>query len=202
LVKTAPIPIASNTGRWRDNRRIAVSERKLRTARLILAPYGWHDLNALASIKADPRIWAQMLGGVRSRTQTADDLVSELRYWAMHGVGMWTARDLEGQLLGVTGLHERPDARGVALRFAFDPLCRGKGLAREAAGAVLQDAHAHGLTRVVAVTRDDNIGSRRVLGGIGMVEEARFTQAGRTKLLYVSERRGLGRDASDLALSR
>ncbi len=171
-----------------------MAERKLRTARLILAPYGWHDLNALAALKADPRIWAQMLGGVRNRTQTADDLVAELRYWATHDVGMWTARDLDGKLLGVTGLHERPDARGVALRFAFDPDCRGKGLAREAAGAVLQDAHSHGLTRVVAVTREDNIGSRRVLGGIGMVEEARFTQAGRTKLLYVSERRGLGWD--------
>ena len=40
-----------------------MSERKLRTARLILAPYGWHDLTALATLKADPRIWAQMLGG-------------------------------------------------------------------------------------------------------------------------------------------
>ena len=165
-----------------------MSERKLRTARLILAPYGWHDLDALATLKADPRIWAQMLGGVRSRAQTADDLVGELRFWALHGVGMWTARDLDGLLLGVTGLHERPDARGIALRFAFDPACRGKGLAREAAGAVLQNAHAQGLTRVVAVTSEDNIGSRRVLGGIGMVEEARFTQAGRAKLLYASER--------------
>ena len=165
-----------------------MSERKLRTARLILAPYGWHDLAALAGLKADPRIWAQMLGGVRTRPQTADDLVAELRFWAMHGVGMWTARDLNGQLLGVAGLHERPDARGIALRFAFDPVCRGQGLAREAAGAVLQDAHAQGLTRVVAICSEDNIGSRRVLGGIGMVEEARFTQAGRTKLLYASER--------------
>jgi RimJ/RimL family protein N-acetyltransferase len=165
-----------------------LSERKLRTARLILSPYGWQDLGALAALKGDPRIWAQMLGGVRSLAQTAEDLVEELRFWALHGVGMWTARDLDGQLLGVTGLHERPDARGIALRFAFDPVCRGKGLAREAAGAVLQDAHAQGLTRVVAVTREDNIGSRRVLGGIGMVEEARFTQAGRTKLLYASER--------------
>ena len=61
-------------------------------------------------------------------------------------------------------------------------------------GAVLQDAHAHGLTRVVAVAPEDNIGSRRVLGGIGMVEEGQFTQAGRIKLLYASERRGLGKD--------
>jgi RimJ/RimL family protein N-acetyltransferase len=169
-------------------------ERTLRTGRLLLAPYGWQELSALAALKADPRIWGQMLGGVRSLAQTAEDLVGELRFWASHGVGMWTARNLEGRLLGVTGLHERPDARGIALRFAFDPNCRGHGLAREAAGAVLQDAHRSGLTRVIAVTQEDNFASRRVLGGIGMVEEARFTQAGRTKLLYASERRGLGRE--------
>ncbi len=38
----------------------------------------------------------------------------------------------------MTGLHERPDARGIALRVAFDPAVRGHGLAREAAGAVLR----------------------------------------------------------------
>lgn len=167
-------------------------EQTLRTARLILAPYGWQDLGALSAFKADPRIWAQMLGGIRSRSQTAEDLVGELRFWATHGIGMWTARDLGGDLLGVAGLHERPDARGIALRFAFNPACRGKGIAREAAGAVLQDAHRRGLTRVVAVTREDNLGSRRVLGGIGMVEEGSFAQAGHTKLLYASERRSPG----------
>jgi RimJ/RimL family protein N-acetyltransferase len=162
----------------------------IRTARLLLAPYGWQDLGALAALKADPRVWAQMLGGVRTAAETARDLEAELRFWASHGVGMWTARDLDGKLLGVTGLHERPDARGIALRFAFDPDCRGHGVAREAAGAVLRDAHANGLTRVVAITREDNFASRRVLGGIGMVEEGRFDQGGRTKLLYASEQPG------------
>ena len=165
-------------------------ERKLRTGRLVLAPYDWRDLRPIAALKANPLVWAQMLGGVRTLAQTAADMEGELRFWASHGFGMWTAWDLEGRLLGVTGLHERPDARGIALRFAFDPASRGHGLAREAAGAVLQDAHACGLTRVVAVTREDNFGSRRVLGGIGMVEEGRFTQAGLPKVLYASERRG------------
>ena len=164
--------------------------RRLRTARLALAPFGWQDLAALAALKADPRVWAQMLGGVRSLPQTAGDLAGELAFWATYGVGMWTARDLGGALLGVAGMHERPDARGIALRFAFEPACRGHGLAREAAGAVLQDAHARGgLTRVVAVAREANFASRRVLGGIGMIEESRFTQSGQAKLLYASERR-------------
>jgi RimJ/RimL family protein N-acetyltransferase len=194
LAKLPPTRTGSSTDPWRDN---GMPERIIRTGRLVLAPYGWQDLSALAALKANPLVWAQMLGGVRSLAQTTEDLEGELRFWASHGVGMWTARDLTGRLLGVTGLHERPDARGIALRFAFHPECRGHGLAREAAGAVLQDAHAAGLTRVVAVTREDNFGSRRVLGGIGMVEEGRFTQNGRTKLLYASERRGPSRAAAD-----
>jgi RimJ/RimL family protein N-acetyltransferase len=166
-----------------------VPGRSFRTGRLMLAPYGWQDLPALAALKADPRIWAQMLGGVRTLSQTADDLAGELAFWAAHGVGMWTVRDLEGHLAGVVGLHERPDARGIALRFAFDPAYRGRGLAREAAAAALRYAHdSGGLTRVVAVTRENNFASRTVLGGIGMVEEGCFGQQGYTKLLYASER--------------
>ncbi len=161
----------------------------LRTARLVLTPYAPGDLAELQALKADPRIWAAMLGGVRSPAQTADDLAAELAFWGAHDVGMWTARDPAGRLVGVTGLHERPDARGIALRFAFDPAVRGSGLAREAAGAVLRDAHERaGLTRVIAVAKESNIGSRIVLGAIGMREADHFNQGGHPMLLFESVR--------------
>ena len=162
----------------------------LRTGRLWLAPFSTADLPDLQRFKANPLCWATMLGGVRRPEQTAQDLAEELSFWGRHDVGMWTARDATGMLLGVTGLHERPDARGIALRFAFDPACRGKGLAREAAGAVLQDAHNRaGLTRVIGVARDTNAPSRTVLGAIGMREESTFQQGGHLMHLFASERR-------------
>jgi RimJ/RimL family protein N-acetyltransferase len=162
---------------------------QLHTGRLVLAPFGWRDAAELAVFKADPRIWAMMLGGVRTPAQTTQDLAAEIAFWGAHGVGMWTARTLDGVLIGVTGLHERPDARGIALRFAFDPAVRGHGFAREAAGAALRDAHERaGLTRVVAVTRESNFSSRQVLGGIGMVEAGGFNQNGHAMLLYESVR--------------
>ncbi len=161
----------------------------LHTGRLVLAPFGWQDAADLCAFKADPRIWAIMLGGVRTPAQTMADLAEEIAFWGAHGVGMWTVRDLEGTLVGVTGLHERPDARGIALRFAFDPAVRGHGLAREAAAAALRDGHDRGgLVRIVAVTREENFGSRKVLGGIGMVEAGSFTQHGHAMLLYESVR--------------
>ena len=161
----------------------------IRTGRLLLTPYRAQDLAELSAFKADPRVWATMLGGVRSVTQTAEELAAELSFWASHDVGMWTARDADGKLLGVTGLHERPDARGIALRIAFDPAVQGRGLAREAAGAILRDGHERaGLTRIVAVVRETNIASRAVLGGIGMREATEFMQGGYKMLMFESER--------------
>ncbi len=185
----APTRTASSTGRspgsvcGRRDRQV----HPIRTGRLLLTPYRASDLAELIAFKADPRVWAMMLGGVRTPMQTARELEDELAYWASHDVGMWTARDADGRLLGVTGLHDRPDARGTALRMAFDPAVRGHGYAREAAGAVLRDAHGRaGLTRVVAVVRDTNFASRTAVGAIGMREVDRFPQGGHVMLLFES----------------
>ena len=162
----------------------------IRTGRLWLAPFCVADLPDLVRFKANPLTWATMLGGVRRPEQTAADLADEIAFWGRHDVGMWTARNADGLLLGVTGLHERYDSRGIALRVAFDPAVRGHGLAREAASTVLQDAHYRaGLTRVIAVARDTNVASRTLLGSIGMREESTFEQSGHLMRLFASERR-------------
>src|ERR1700760_3575768 len=142
----------------------------LRTARLVLTPVGGADLADLVAIKADPRVFAIMLGGVRSRQQTADELADDIAYWGANGFGTWTIREA-GRFLGITGLERRPDGRGVALRFAIWPEVQGRGLAREAAAAALRFGHHQaGLARIVAVARASNFASRTVLGGIGMTE--------------------------------
>ena len=163
----------------------------VRTGRLFLQPVGWQDLEALAALKADPAVFAQMLGGVRNPAQTAADMAEDVSFWARHGVGMWTVRPIGQQtLLGLTGIHERPDGRGMGLRFAFLPAARGRGYAREAAGAGLRYAHdTAGLARVVAVTKESNFDSRTVLGSIGMRPVESFMRASEPMMLFASERR-------------
>lgn len=160
----------------------------LRTGRLLLRPVGWRDLPALQALKADPLVYAQMLGGVRSPLETARELAEETAFWAARGVGIWTVREAEdGPLLGITGIHERPDGRGLALRFALRPQGRGHGLAREAAGAALRFAHDRaGLPRVIAAAREANFASRTVLGAIGMRECGDFRRHGERVLIYES----------------
>lgn len=159
----------------------------IQTGRLVLAPVGWQDIADLCALKGDPLVYASMLGGVRSPVQVAVELAEDTAFWAKHGVGMWLARDLGGAAVGITGLHERPDGRGIGLRFAFRPEVRGRGLAREAAGAALRFAHDRArIPRVIAVARESNIGSRTVLGAIGMRETDWFPRDGDRMLVYES----------------
>src|SRR5690348_10433641 len=158
----------------------------IRTARLLLTPVGGADLADLQAIKADPRVFAIMLGGVRTPVATAEELAADVTAWGANGFGIWAVRE-QGSFVGITGLEPRPDERGIALRFALWPEAQGRGLAREAAGAALRFGHQQaGLARIVAVARESNFASRMILGGIGMRECEEFTQQGHRMVLYES----------------
>ena len=102
---------------------------------------------------------------------------------------MWVVRPVaDGPALGLTGIHDRPDGRSPALRFAFTPASRGHGLGREAAGAALRFAHDAGLTRVFAVAKEGNIASRTILGAIGMRTCDAFVRGGEMVTVYESIR--------------
>ena len=144
------------------------------------------DLPALIALKADPRVFAQMLGGVRSPWQTVAELASDIADWAQLNTGMFAIYE-GARFQGMTGIQDRPDGRGLALRFAVWPEARGRGVAREAASAALRHAHDRaGVARIIAVARASNFGSRMVLGSIGMVECDAFLRDGHVMLVYES----------------
>ena len=153
-----------------------------------MRPVAYSDLADLRALKSDPRVFAVMLGGVRGTAAVADELAADIQFWGAHGVGMWAVRDARCEaFLGLVGLHARPDGRGMAIRFAMTTASQGRGYATEAAGAALRFAHDRvGIGRVVAVARANNIGSRQVLGGIGMVECDTWERDGEVMLVYES----------------
>ena len=161
----------------------------IQTARLRLTPVGYGDLPDLMRLKADPQAYARMLGGVRAPLQSAAELAEDIQDWGRYGFGMWAVRNYSHEFLGITALMHRPDARGVALRFAFFPQARGGGLAREAASATLLYGHeVRGLPGLIAVTRMDNYASRQVLSAIGMTVYQEFSRQGDSFLVYRSVR--------------
>ena len=158
----------------------------IRTARLDLRPISAADLPGLIALKSDPRVFGQMLGGVRSPWQVSGELAEDISAWARLNAGIFAV--YEGKnFQGITGVQERADGRGLALRFAVWPEARGRGIAREAASAALRHAHDRaGLGRIIAVARSDNFGSRMVLGSIGMTECDAFLRDGHIMLVYES----------------
>jgi RimJ/RimL family protein N-acetyltransferase len=163
---------------------------RITTARLRLDPVGWADLADLVALKTDPRAFALMLGGVRTRERAADELAEDIALWGRHGYGIWTVRGINtSNFIGMAGLADRADGRGVALRFALWPEVRGAGLAREAAGAALRyGQNQAALPRIVAIARADNFASRTVLGAIGMVEAEAFVRNDVPMLTYHANR--------------
>jgi RimJ/RimL family protein N-acetyltransferase len=158
----------------------------IRTARLDLRPISAADLPGLMALKADPRVFGQMLGGVRSPWQVVGELADDVSAWARLNAGMFAIYE-NARFQGITGVQARDDGRGLALRFAVWPEARGRGVAREAASAALRHAHDQaGMRRIIAVARADNFGSRMVLGSIGMTECDAFLRDGHIMLVYES----------------
>ncbi|AQS87483.1 acetyltransferase [Neoasaia chiangmaiensis NBRC 101099] len=157
--------------------------RQIQTPRLLLEAVNWRDMEDMARLKADAGAFGKMLGGVRSRAQAEEEMADDLSFWARRGVGIFSIREND-VFLGMTGVHERPDGRGLGLRFALRPVASGRGIAREAAGAALRFVLDAGEPRVVAVSREDNMGSRIVLGSIGMHHADTFERDGYTMLVY------------------
>jgi len=159
----------------------------IRTGRLLLAPMAPEHLPDLVRLKGDEAAFGIMLHGTRTPARTAEELADDISFWKVRGYGTWVVIEQgTGDFLGIVGLMERPDGRGVALRFALWPHCRGKGYAREAARAALAFGHEAGLDRIIAVARDTNHASRAVLGDIGMKDADTFMHNGNLMRLLES----------------
>jgi RimJ/RimL family protein N-acetyltransferase len=145
---------------------------ELVTPHLALRRFTEDDAPFVLALLNEPD-WLKYIGdnGVR----TLDDARSYLRegpiaMYARLGFGL-LAVDLKdgGQTIGMCGLIQRDGVADVDIGFAFLPTFRARGLAREAASAVLALGHETlGIPRIVAFTAPDNERSARLLGQIGM----------------------------------
>lgn len=153
-----------------------------------MRPVGWADLADLVALKGDPRSFAAMLGGVRLPHVVADELASDIAAWPAHGFGMWVVRGVKpDRFVGLVGLQDRDDGRGVAIRFALRQEEQGFGYASESAGAALRFGHDRAeLAQIIAVAHEDNFASRIVLGSIGMTLSGTFYRDNKSLLIFKS----------------
>lgn len=160
---------------------------RLETDRLRLRPCELADLDALHSLFTDPEVrrflWDDR---VIARGETAGVIEASVASFASHGFGQWLAFSREDDaLVGFSGLRLVDGTTDVELLYALAPSHWGRGLASEAARAVLQHGFATlGMTRILARADAPNAASLRVMQRLGMRFERRGLEHGLDTVCY------------------
>ncbi|MED1950624.1 GNAT family N-acetyltransferase [Brevibacillus centrosporus] len=159
----------------------------LETERLYLRYQTLDDAPFILELVNDPA-WLQFIGdrGVRTLDDARSYIANgAIKSYERDGFGFYLVERKEDHtLLGMCGLVKREGLEDVDIGFAFLPDYRSKGYAYEAASAVMQYAkETLGLTRVVAITTQDNHSSGRLLEKLGLRFERLIQMPNDTELL-------------------
>ena len=160
------------------------------TERLLVRPYVSDDVGEIHRVLyGDPEAMAP-IGATVELDETRRQIE---RYTAQHdsaGYSFWAVVDrATGSIAGEAGLvplgGEGPE---IELGYAFGAAFWGRGLATEVGAAILAEAFGPlRLTRVVAVTRPDNLASQNVLRKLGFRPAGRRHVWGEEQLFYIRE---------------
>jgi RimJ/RimL family protein N-acetyltransferase len=169
-----------------------VSRFEIETERLRLRPAAEADVDGLHALWTDAEVRRYLWDDrVIDRATAAERVAASAASFEAAGWGLWIAEPRGGaaELLGHAGLIELEPALGPELVYAFHPRVWGRGLAREAARAVLAHGFERvGLERIPGRTDTPNRASARVLEALGMRFEGESLVHGRPTLCYAIER--------------
>ena len=155
------------------------------TPRLLLRPLRRDDLDALAEVYLHPLVMRWI--GSNTRNDVEREIALQLEHQTSLGWDFWAVEDRRSaRMIGDCGLqpleHHRPE---VELGYDLHPDSWGRGLATEAARAVLEQAFGPlGIDRVIAVVKPDHVASHRVLEKAGLHRAGTRLAYGESMLLY------------------
>lgn len=144
----------------------------LETERLNLREFTYDDAPFILTLLNDPA-FLRFIGDKNVRTlEAARHYLANgpMASYAQHGFGLNLVELKDSQTpIGMCGLLKREDLPDPDIGFAFLPDFRSKGLAFEAAAAVLNDARERlKLDRLLAIVNPDNDASIKLLERLGM----------------------------------
>ncbi|MDQ0417207.1 RimJ/RimL family protein N-acetyltransferase [Croceifilum oryzae] len=145
----------------------------LDTERLILRFQTTEDAEFILELVNDPS-WLKFIGdrGVRTIEDAKNDILNGpiQMYKKKLGLGFLLVERKEDQApIGICGLIKRESLEDIDIGFAFLPQYRGKGYAYEAAASVMAyGKDTLGLSRIVAITRQENHHSIKLLEKLGL----------------------------------
>ncbi len=137
---------------------------------MLLRPVREEDVPTFEAFYGDPEVMSVRKYGVLDPETARVHVRAMLDHWDKHGFGMWVVADLaDGVFMGECGVRWQEEGAEFELSYGLSSQFRGRGLATEAARAVID--HARGtlkLERVVAIARSSNHVSHRILEKLGM----------------------------------
>jgi RimJ/RimL family protein N-acetyltransferase len=146
----------------------------LETNRLIIRDFIPEDLEDVHIYASDPLVVEHMIWGPNSKedTQSFIDRVIEMQKQVpRQDFELAVVIKASNRLAGGCGIHLCGQSQGE-IGYCFNPLFWGNGFATEAARALVEFGfREHGLHRIYATCRPDNIGSAKVMKNIGMIYE-------------------------------
>jgi [ribosomal protein S5]-alanine N-acetyltransferase len=148
----------------------------LETNRLVLRRLALPDAADLYRIYSDPETMKFMGKAPDSIEEECDHIQAHIaNHYEKYGVGLWaTALKENNRLIGRCGLMRKQieGVEEVEIAYLLDREYWGKGLATEAAEAIIKHGHAkYGFKRIVAVIHPQNVASIHVAEKIGMEYE-------------------------------
>ena len=162
--------------------------KSITTNRLLIRPFTLADGRFIVSLLNQPS-FIENIGDKHVRTiEDAQKYLQQgpLSSYQTHGFGLCCVqlKDTE-QPIGMCGILKRPELEQPDLGYALLPDFTGQGFAFESTQAVLK-AHLEqfSLNPVLAVTKPDNLPSRRLLERLGFEQEGELELYGSQNCLY------------------
>ena len=142
----------------------------IETERTFLRMFTMDDLDDLARILSNPQVMRYQGHDCQpiSRDETEVILASLIKHWERKSFGRWAVISKEdNKLIGCAGLRSYQEI--AELLYLLDEPYWGKGIATELGSAILEYGFEKlNFDRIIAVTRPENVVSRRVLEKLGM----------------------------------
>ncbi len=163
----------------------------LETPRLILREWRPDDWVRFKPIAADPRVIRYVgTGQVPSDEQIRTYIETARKLYRDEGFCLWPLVSRKNrELIGFCGLDHLWGGDEIEIGYWLAPDYWGKGLATEAAQAVLEYGFDQlGLERIVAVAHPENQASIRVLQKLGMAFERTVVREGLEHVYYAKTR--------------
>ena len=147
----------------------------LETKRLRIRYFNTDDTDFIIKLLNQPSFIENIADkGVRNKNDAINYLnTGPIASYKQNGFGLSMVELKDSNTpIGMCGLIKRDELDDVDIGYALLTKFEGKGYAREAAQAVLENGNTqHGLKRIIAVTSPTNLGSIKLLESLGFEYE-------------------------------